>query len=81
MSEPRDPWDATIERIERRGKRLLAMVVTLAGALATTAVLLIAAWQQVADKVERVEDHVESVDAVTQDNLERLEAVEEKTPQ
>lgn len=77
-----DPWDETLARIERRGKRLFAMVASLALALIATVLTILAGWGQikeaqehlrvkvidVASEVDRVDDHV-SV------NDQRLDAV------
>lgn len=54
-------WDEWATRIETRAKRLFAMALSLAGALALTVAGLLAAWHQVIDAQQGVADNTAKI--------------------
>ena len=64
-----EEFDARVASMERRFKRILAAVASLAAALGVTVLGAWAVWDQVHEKIEQVDSHLEYQDA-------RLDAAE-----
>ena len=51
-------FEEKVDEIEARAKRLFALFVSLAGALALTVISLIAAWDQVVDAQDKLHEKI-----------------------
>jgi len=72
-----EEWDKWADSVEARAKRLFALALSLAGALALTVGGLVAAWHQVIDAKEGVAKNTQRIVdqevhlAVTDDRVDR----------